>query len=117
MKYTTLDNDGLPTAFYSDDIHQNIPKESIEITDEQWLECINNPGKRKFVDKELIEYYHVITDKELITRKVKENKLYLTNTDFKMTVDYFAILTEVEQKDLTNKRQIARDYIKQNTSK
>jgi hypothetical protein len=90
MKYTTLDNNGLPTAFYSDDIHENIPSEAIEITDEQWLECINNQGARQFVNGTLVTYTAPITQEQLA-----EAKAYLASTDYMMTADYDKDTTEV----------------------
>jgi len=83
MKYTTLDNNGIPMAFYSDDIHTNIPKEAIEITDEQWLECINNQGQRKFVDGILTEYVYAPTKEELLAIaevEAKATKLQALNS-------------------------------------
>lgn len=80
MKYTTLDTNGLPTAFYSDDVHSDIPKEAIEITDEQWLECINNQGQRRLVDSELVEYVYMPTEAELLALQVAEAKQYLADT-------------------------------------
>jgi len=59
MKYAIFDEQGFPKAFYSPDIHgDNIPKEAIEITDEQWQEFISNQGKRKwdFEKKEVVPY-------------------------------------------------------------
>jgi len=59
MKYVIFDEQGLPKAFYSRDIHgDNIPEEAIEITEDQWLEFINNHGERKwdFENKKVIEY-------------------------------------------------------------
>ncbi len=47
-KYALFDKNGLPKAFYDDRIHKNIPQEAIEITEEQWLEFINNQGRRKW---------------------------------------------------------------------
>jgi hypothetical protein len=61
MKYTTLDINGLPTAFYSDDINKDIPTDAIEITDEQWLECINNSGQGCFKDGVLVPYVETVT--------------------------------------------------------
>lgn len=74
MKYMLLGTNGLPTAFYSDDVHSNIPKEAIEITDEQWLECINNSGHRAFVDGALTPYVVVKTFTELKTEKLSQLK-------------------------------------------
>jgi len=59
MKYAIFDEKGFPKAFYSPDIHgDNIPKEAIPISDEQWLEFINNQGRRRwdFEKKEVVEY-------------------------------------------------------------
>lgn len=59
MKYAIFDEKGLPKGFYSKDIHgDNIPKEAIQITDEQWQEFINNQGRRKwdFKASSVIEY-------------------------------------------------------------
>ena len=53
-------------------------------------------------------------DKALVIQKVQECKAYLLATDFKMTVDYYATLSEAEQLELTAKRQEAREYIRVN---
>ena len=54
-KFTLLDADGVPAAFYAPEIHgNNIPSEAVEITDEQWREFIANPGIRKLVDGEVV---------------------------------------------------------------
>lgn len=53
-------------------------------------------------------------EKALVIQKVQEYKAYLSATDYKMTVDYYATLTEAEQLDLTTKRQEAREYIRAN---
>ena len=53
-------------------------------------------------------------DREVVIQKVQEYKVYLSATDFKMTVDYYATLTEVEQLELTAKRQEAREFIRAN---
>lgn len=68
MKYVTLDANGLPTAFYSEDIHENIPTDAIEITDEQWIECLNNQGARQFVNGTLVTYVAPITPEQAIAR-------------------------------------------------
>ena len=83
MKYAILDINGLPTAFYSDDIHSDITKEAIEITDEQWLECINNQGQRAFVDGALVKYVYMLTEQELIAQKVEKAIAFLTATNHK----------------------------------
>ena len=54
-----------------------------------------------------------IVEQELQT-KIQEAKAYLASTDYKMTVDYFATLTEAEQVQLTQLRAEARAFIRAN---
>lgn len=54
------------------------------------------------------------TEAQLLAEKVAESKAYLASTDFKMTVDYYATLTEQEQADLTYNRAEAREYVRVN---
>ena len=57
MKKAVFDDNGFPIAFYSSDIHgDNFPAEALEITDEQWLEFIENPGARKWSNGQVVEY-------------------------------------------------------------
>jgi hypothetical protein len=107
MKYTTLDTNGLPTGFYSDDIHDNIPKGAIAITDEQWLECINNQGARKFINGALVAYVASVTLEQVQATKLAEAKAYLASTDYMMTSDYDKDTSEVRIL-----RQQARDTIR-----
>ena len=53
-------------------------------------------------------------DREVVIQKVQEYKAYLAATDFKMTVDYYSTLSEVEQLELTAKRKEAREFIRAN---
>ncbi|WP_297452598.1 hypothetical protein [Persephonella sp.] len=48
MKYAVFDKKGFPRAFYDDEIHETIPQNAVKITEQQWLEFINNQGKRKW---------------------------------------------------------------------
>lgn len=52
--------------------------------------------------------------KNSIEFKTNEAKAYLASTDYKMTVDYFATLTEAEQVQLTQLRAEAREFIRTN---
>ena len=58
MKYAIFDAQGFPKAFYTPEVHTNIPKKAIKITDEQWLEFINNQGQRKwdFTKNDVVVY-------------------------------------------------------------
>ena len=63
--------------------------------------------------EEEIEIYQP-TKEEILYQKINEAKAYLANTDYKMTVDYFATLTEAEQVQLTQLRAEAREFIRTN---
>lgn len=57
MKFAVFTGDGLPSAFFDPAIHgDNIPTESIEISDAQWGEFIDNVGHRKWMDGEVVAY-------------------------------------------------------------
>lgn len=51
---------------------------------------------------------------QILEQKIGEAKAYLASTDYKMTVDYFATLTEAEQVEITAKRAEAREFIRTN---
>ena len=70
---------------------------------------LDNPMKIKEVRKDIAKINTVLTE-----RKIAEAKAYLASTDFKMTVDYFATLTEAEQVELTRLRAEAREFISAN---
>jgi len=72
MKYAVFDENGFPKAFYDKAIHgNNIPAEAVEITDEQWLEFINNQGRRRwdFEKKQVVEYSLPIEELERIKKE------------------------------------------------
>ncbi len=89
-KFATFSETGLPTAFYSEDVHGSrvrpvfardedgdilrdeegndiigafaanpdclIPHDAVEIADEQWMEFVSNPGRRKWDGVAVIPY-------------------------------------------------------------
>lgn len=75
-------------------------------------------------DFEYVEIKSIIEDKKPLTAeeiaeqelqtKIQEAKVYLASTDYKMTVDYFATLTEAEQVQLTQLRAETREFIRTN---
>lgn len=50
--------------------------------------------------------------KESLEYKINEAKLYLSSTDYKMTVDYFATLSKEQQDDLISKRALSRELVR-----
>lgn len=59
----------------------------------------------------------VPTELELLSIQVAEAKQYLLSTDYKMTVDYFATLTDIQRDELTLKRAESREFIRVNEDK
>lgn len=57
MKRAKFQN-GLPVAFYDDEIDYpgGIPPGTVQLTHEQWLEFIENPGRRKWQGNRVVEY-------------------------------------------------------------
>lgn len=116
MKYATLNIDGTPSGFYDNAIHKNIPKEAIEITDDQWIECINNSGKRKFENGVLVEYVY---QKSFVELKVE--KLSQLNTNFEakalrprvevVSLGYFVDGGRTDLDNFKNGRDIAYPFI------
>lgn len=49
-----------------------------------------------------------------IQEQIQKAKVYLLSSDYKMTVDYFISMTEEEQREITEKRAEARNFIREN---
>lgn len=112
MKYVILNENGTPSGFYDDTIHHNIPKEAIGISDDQWIECINNSGKRKFVNGSLVEYVYVPTLDE-----AKNSKLSVIKADYKNSVKAMTGDTDpVEMASWTKQEAEARAWSADNNA-
>lgn len=110
MKYAILDENGMPIGFYDDTIHSTIPSGAIDITEEQWIDCINNSGKRKFVNGVLVEYIYVLTLAEK-----KDSKRSTIKTDYENAVKAMTGNTDpAEMASWTKQEQEARAWIADN---
>lgn len=111
MKYYSPKNKG----FYSDEIHgANRPFDCVELTNDMYTylyEGLKAGYVISYVDKRFSLEERVITDEEILATKLAESKQYLSDTDFKMTVDYFATMTEAEQEDILSSRAAAREFV------
>ncbi|QTG13053.1 DUF4376 domain-containing protein [Agrobacterium tumefaciens] len=57
MKFGIFDALGLPLGFYDSEFHgENIPEDAVEISDAQWQDFLENMGRRKWANGEVIEY-------------------------------------------------------------
>jgi hypothetical protein len=61
MKYVALDTAGVPMAFYDTAVHgppdedgSLIPAGAVAIGDETWQEMVDNPGRRRLVDGQIV---------------------------------------------------------------
>jgi hypothetical protein len=83
MKYAAFDQEGNITGFYTPEIHSNIPSNTIEITDEQWQDCLSNQGLRK-IDIENLVIVEVVPEIDLTS--LKESKKVLLNQECQNTI-------------------------------
>lgn len=57
MRFAIFDSEGLPLGFFSADVHgAAIPSAAVPVTDQQWVEFLENQGRRKWVNGEVVEY-------------------------------------------------------------
>lgn len=49
MKYVLIGDDGLPVGFYDPAINSEMPSSALKITDDQWRELLDHPGRRRVV--------------------------------------------------------------------
>lgn len=111
--YVVLDELGLPTAFYRDDIHAKIPSAAKAITESQWAEFVEHPGARRFVDGAVVEYVPVPTDTELASQIRAQRDRLLAETDYLLMPDYPIAGEALDA--LAVYRQALRDITKQDT--
>ena len=116
MKYAHLEKENKILGWYSDDIHDIIPTPNIEVSDEVWQEAININANCYEDGKFLVKDFRTNEEirKEEINTQIAEAKVYLSSTDFYMTVDKYAELDEARKVELTTKRAEAREFISAN---
>ena len=93
-------------------------REHIQMLRAKALELGTNLDEYEAVIAECESKFVYPTDEEIqagvTANLVAEAKNYLASTDYKMTIDYFASLSEVEQNELIAKRAEAREFIRGN---
>ncbi|TDE17727.1 tail fiber assembly protein [Dyadobacter psychrotolerans] len=108
IKYGVFDEDGLPLAYYSTDVHDDIPEESIKLTDEQWLDLVNNAGLRKWDNGSVVEHIPAppTMEERLVSIRAQRDHL-LSASDWTMISD--SPLTSADQKAWKAYRKALRD--------
>lgn len=57
MYKAVFDESGFPLGFYSTEVHGDaIPENAADLTEEQWLEFIENQGARQWRNGQVVEY-------------------------------------------------------------
>jgi hypothetical protein len=88
MKYAKFDSNGLPVAFYAPGVNKIIPADAIQISDEQWQEFLNNPGRRKWNGSAIVEHIPPgPTDEEKLAKLRTERDRKLSVCDFTQLSD------------------------------
>lgn len=117
MKYAHINENNQLLGWYDDSIHSEIPNPNIEVRGEVWQNAVNN-GHNKVNSDGTTEYFDFRTKEEIeaqeLLTKLAEARQYLSDTDYKMTVDYFATLTKEAQDELIKLREEARQFIRDN---
>jgi len=113
MKYANYDNKGTIIGFYSDDVHTSdqIPKNVIQITDDEWLDCLTNQGKRG-VDVQTKKIITITppapTQEQLIVYIRQSRNDLLAACDWTQLPD--VVLTENQKNAWIKYRQELRDF-------
>ncbi|MBS0257267.1 MAG: hypothetical protein JSR13_06070 [Proteobacteria bacterium] len=98
-----FDENGFPVAFYDPAIHgDGIPDVAIEISREQWVDLLSNPGQRKWVDGEIVK-----VDQDLPSPPENVAVLYPTDLWRRMTD---AEVSAVEAVMVTQSSRIQRIF-------
>lgn len=77
MKYALGDTQGNIVAFYDDTLNPLIPPGGVPITDVQWQDCLENPGKWLVQDNQLV-LAPPIPDSVLLQRAKSARAVYLS---------------------------------------
>ena len=109
--FAEYDQNGHIVGFYAPEIHTNIPEKTIEITTEQWQDCIDNQGKWMIdIDAKILKLapIKVLTteDKLANIRAVRNAKI--AETDWLMLPD--VPLTAENKAQWQQYRQALRDF-------
>jgi hypothetical protein len=113
QKYLNYDSTGNILGFYSDDVHSVIPTPNTKITNEQWQDCLSNPGRRKIENGKIVECEIVQTDAEKLSIYKSQRDALLAATDNMYACDDFTIanmlITMDQRAELKTYRQALRD--------
>ena len=117
-----LDNNWLEATWLEDETQIHCEsfsghKEHIAMLEAKAIEFGTSLDEYSELIAQAKEAFVMPTAEELLAyeldQKIQEAKIYLSSTDYKMTVDYFATLSKEIQDELILKRNEAREFIRQ----
>jgi len=111
--FAKFNENGLPVAFYPEDVYKEQPAGTIEITEEQWHEFLDNQGCRRWNGDTVIEYTYVPSDEELAAAVRSKRDALISATDYLLMPDY--PISEEALAAVKNYRQALRDITAQET--
>lgn len=106
IKYYVACNDAKEiTGYYNDDVHEEIPDNTFEITEKQWLSALELNANR-YIEGEF-SYYET----ELSEDEVSENNLVFRKTTYETESDHLYLEWQFDQ--TSESEQIWRDKVKE----
>jgi hypothetical protein len=104
MKFAHLNNEKL-VGWYDSEIHTRIPTPNIKVTDEVWQKAVNMNANAYINGQFLVKDFS--TEAEKTQAKIRELKLKLAETDYKVLPDY-----DKPNEQIKAQRQAWRDQIR-----
>jgi hypothetical protein len=74
MYFANIDDNGFILGWYNTALHEDIPEGSVEVTEDVWLEAIDNNFNFYNKSTGLFEYRETATAEELAERRIKSIK-------------------------------------------
>jgi len=108
MKLAKIDNNGINEGFYDSEIHLKIPDGCIEITEEKWMDLLNNPNQR-WSGKKWVKYdlESTITDEQRWEKFNNIRSGMLSDSDWTQMPD--SPLSMEKKAEWATWRQLVRD--------
>ena len=110
-RFAIFDDNGYPIAFYWSDLHEGrIPENATSISIENWQECVDNPGLRKFVNGTLVECENKKLSENEQWKFVRETRNFLLKeSDWTQFPDVQTSMSEENKNEWASYRKNLRD--------
>jgi len=117
MKFAEYDQNGNVVTFYIPDVHNNIPENVVEITDEEWQLYLSNQNKYKIdVDLKILRLFTEEELAEIQAIKEAEPKPVIPKSPTEIALETQSELISILGQQLTDLDLINIELGQQNTS-